>query len=57
MYLSYCCILSSPTEKPHSRAKNNLHQKQVSEYYWNRDSEINAVKKERETAKGQELKI
>ena len=57
MYLSYCCILSSPMEKPHGRVKNNLHQKQVSEYYWNRDTEINAVKKERETTKGQELKI
>ena len=26
-----------------SRAKSNLHQKHVSGYYWNRDSEINAV--------------
>ena len=45
MYLSYCCIISSSSKKPHSRAKNNLHEKQVNEYYCNIDSEINVVKK------------
>ena len=55
MYLSYCFILSSSSKKPHNRAKNNLHEKQVNEYYCNIVSEMNVLKKKkREIAEGQE---
>ena len=45
MYLSYCFILYSSSKKPHNRAKNNLQEKQVNEYYCNIVSEMNVVKK------------
>ena len=52
MYFTYCCIISSSLKKPHNKEKNNLHEKQVNEYYCTIDSEINVAKKRR----GKQLK-